>query len=37
VEGVNEIRNQHFRFLSLLHNARTTKILPLIEEKNGRK
>jgi hypothetical protein len=35
VNGVNEIRHQHFRFLSLLHNARTTKILPLIEEKKG--
>jgi hypothetical protein len=36
-DGVNEIRHQHFSFLSLLHNARTTKILPLIEEKKGRK
>jgi hypothetical protein len=32
-EGVTDIRHQHFRFLSCLHNARTTKILPLIEEK----
>jgi hypothetical protein len=34
VDGVNEIRHQHFRFLSLLHNVRTTRISPLIEEKN---
>jgi hypothetical protein len=32
-EGVDDIRHQHFHFLSLLHNARTTRILPLIEEK----
>jgi hypothetical protein len=32
-EGVTDIRYQHFRFLFLLHNARTTRILPLIEEK----
>jgi hypothetical protein len=37
VDGVNEIRHQHFRFLSLLHYARTTKILPLIEEKKVKK
>jgi hypothetical protein len=32
-EGVTDIRHQHFRFLFLLHNARTTGISPLIEEK----
>jgi hypothetical protein len=37
VDVVSEIRRQHFRFLFLLHNARTTGISPLIEEKKGRK
>jgi hypothetical protein len=36
-DGVNEIRHQHFRFLSLLHNARTTRISPPIEKKKWRK
>jgi hypothetical protein len=36
-EGVTDIRHQHFRFLSLLHNARTTGISSLIEEKKGEK
>jgi hypothetical protein len=37
VDGVNEIRHQHFRFLSLMNCARLSAISPFMQDKKGKK